>query len=219
MPSISHLLETFANSYPIFLEGMWLTLRLTAISILIAVFFGLFFSLLKISNVKVLNWIADVYIGVIRGTPLIVQIFIFYFGLSNLGISAFWSAALGLALHNGAYIAEIFRGSIQSIEKGQMEAGRSLGMSHTLTMRRIILPQAFRRALPPLGNQFIIGLKDSSLAAFISLSELFSIATTQGARTFDEMTYLMIVAFYYLVLVLAFTVLVNMLERKLAASD
>lgn len=219
MPTFSHFLETLLSSYPVFFEGLWLTIRVTAVSILIAVFIGLLFALFKISKVKVLNWIANIYIAVIRGTPLIVQIFIFYFGLTEFNIDKFWAASIGLALHNGAYIAEIFRGSIQSIDKGQMEAGRSLGMSHTLAMRRIILPQAFRRALPPLGNQFIIGLKDSSLAAFIALPELFSVATTQGARTFDEMTYLLIVAVYYLVLVLIFTLLVNLLEKRLSASD
>ncbi|WP_165996977.1 amino acid ABC transporter permease [Bacillus sp. Cs-700] len=219
MPTFAHFFETLLESYPVFFEGLWLTIRVTFVSVLIAVFIGLFFALFKISQSKILNWIANVYIAIIRGTPLIVQIFIFYFGLTEFNIPKFWAASIGLALHNGAYIAEIFRGSIQSIDKGQMEAGRSLGMSHTLAMRRIILPQAFRRALPPLGNQFIIGLKDSSLAAFIALPELFSVATTQGARTFDEMTYLLIVAVYYLVLVLIFTLLVNLLEKRLSASD
>jgi len=134
-------------------------------------------------------------------------------------ISAFWSISLALAFHNGAYIAEIFRGTIQSIDKGQMEAGRSLGMTRQLTMRRIILPQAVRRALPPLGNQFIIGLKDSSLAAFIGFYELFSVAQTQGANTYDVMTYLLVVAVYYLVLVGLIGIIVNMLERKFSASD
>ncbi|MDN4524434.1 amino acid ABC transporter permease [Fictibacillus fluitans] len=201
------------------MKGLLLTLQITVVSVLIGTVVGLLFAFFKLSNSKILNWIANVYIAVIRGTPLIVQIFFFYFGLSELGISSYWCATLGLALHNSAYIAEIFRGSIQSINKGQLEAGRSLGMSTPLAMRRIVLPQAFRRALPPLGNQFIIGLKDSSLAAFISSSELFNVATTQGSRTFEEMTYLLIVAIYYLVLVLLFTLLVNRLEGKIAGGD
>ncbi|SDM45493.1 polar amino acid transport system permease protein [Fictibacillus solisalsi] len=201
------------------MKGLLLTLQITVVSVLIGTVVGLLFAFFKLSNSKILNWIANVYIAIIRGTPLIVQIFFFYFGLAELGISSYWCATLGLALHNSAYIAEIFRGSIQSINKGQLEAGRSLGMSTALAMRRIVLPQAFRRALPPLGNQFIIGLKDSSLAAFISSSELFNVATTQGSRTFEEMTYLLIVAIYYLVLVLLFTLLVNKLERKIAGGD
>lgn len=199
---------------------MLLTLQLTVVSILIGIVIGLFFALLKISNIKVLGIISDAYIYLVRGTPLIVQIFILYFGISGIFLLPdFWAASLALAFHNGAYIAEIFRGTIQSIDKGQMEAGRSLGMSRSLAMRRIVLPQAFRRALPPLGNQFIIGLKDSSLAAFISMNELFNVATTLGSNNFDEMTYLLIVAVYYLILVGILTLIVSAIERKLAVSD
>lgn len=208
------------NSRELFFEAAIMTLKLTAVSIFIAIFIGLFFALLKISNVKPLEWFANAYIYIVRGTPLIVQIFVFYYGLTSIWmISGFWSVALGLAFHNGAYIAEIFRGSIQSIGKGQTEAGRSLGMSSTLTMRRIILPQAFRRALPPLGNQFIIGLKDSSLAAFIGVQELFAVATTKGANDFDYMTWLLVCAVWYLVLVFLLTLVLSFVEKKLAVSD
>ena len=198
---------------------MVVTLELTVVSIFIAIFIGLFFALLKLSGIKPLEWLSNIYIY-LRGTPLIVQIFILFFGITQLiQVNAFWAASLALAFHNGAYIAEIFRGTIQSIDRGQMEAGRSLGMSSSLTMRRIILPQAFRRALPPLGNQFIIGLKDSSLAAFISMNELFNIATTLGSAHFDTLTYLLIVAIYYLILVLLLTFIVHLIEKKLSASD
>lgn len=220
MPSIGHIFQTLIDSKDLFIDAMLLTLQLTVVSILVGIVIGLFFALLKISNIKILGWISDAYVYLIRGTPLIVQIFILYFGISGIFlIPDFWAAALALAFHNGAYIAEIFRGTIQSVDKGQMEAGRSLGMSKALTMRRIILPQAFRRSLPPLGNQFIIGLKDSSLAAFISMNELFNVATTLGSNNFDEMTYLVIVAFYYLVLVALLTWLVSTIEKKLAVSD
>ncbi|WP_409303372.1 amino acid ABC transporter permease [Peribacillus sp. SCS-155] len=220
MPSFSHFFETLTGSTGVFVDAMLLTLKLTVVSILVGIVIGLIFALLKISNIKILGYISDAYIYLVRGTPLIVQIFILYFGLSGIFLLPdFWAAALALALHNGAYIAEIFRGTIQSIDSGQMEAARSLGMNKSLAMRRIILPQAFRRALPPLGNQFIIGLKDSSLAAFISMNELFNVATTLGSNNFDEMTYLLIVAVYYLILVAILTILVNILERKLAVSD
>jgi len=220
LPSIGHVLQTLIDSSDLFIDAMLLTLQLTVVSILVGIVIGLFFALLKISNIKPLEWISDAYVYLIRGTPLIVQIFILYFGISGIFlIPDFWAAALALAFHNGAYIAEIFRGTIQSVDKGQMEAGRSLGMSKALTMRRIILPQAFRRSLPPLGNQFIIGLKDSSLAAFISMNELFNVATTLGSNNFDEMTYLLIVAFYYLVLVAILTLIVRATEKKLAVSD
>lgn len=220
MPSIGHIFQTLIDSKDLFIDAMLLTLQLTVVSILVGIVIGLFFALLKISNIKILGWISDAYVYLIRGTPLIVQIFILYFGISGIFlIPDFWAAALALAFHNGAYIAEIFRGTIQSVDNGQMEAGRSLGMSKALTMRRIILPQAFRRSLPPLSNQFIIGLKDSSLAAFISMNELFNVATTLGSNNFDEMTYLVIVAFYYLVLVALLTWLVSTIEKKLAVSD
>ncbi|UAC47436.1 amino acid ABC transporter permease [Bacillus aquiflavi] len=213
------LFTKFINTYDMFLKGMVLTFQLTIISVLIAIFIGLFFSFLKISKVKLFEWLADLYIFIIRGTPLIVQIFVFFYGLTAINISQFWAVILGLAFHNGAYIAEIFRGSIQSIDKGQMEAGRSLGMTAGLTMRRIILPQAFKRAIPPLGNQFIIALKDSSLASFIGMYELFNVATTYGSNEYDYMSYLLIVAIYYLILVFIFSAIVKIVEKRMEVSD
>jgi len=220
LPSFSHFFNILAETKGVFLKAMLLTLELTAVSIVLGIVIGLIFALLKISKIKVLEFISDAYVYLVRGTPLIVQIFILYFGISGIFLLPdFWAASLALAFHNGAYISEILRGAIQAVDKGQLEAGRSLGMTKALTLRRIILPQAFRRALPPLGNQFIISLKDSSLAAFISMNELFNVATTLGSNNFDEMTYLLIVAVYYLVLVALLTFVVNRIELKLAVSD
>lgn len=220
MPSFSHFFNILAETKGVFLKAMLLTLELTAVSIVLGIVIGLIFALLKISKINVLEFISDAYVYLVRGTPLIVQIFILYFGISGIFLLPdFWAASLALAFHNGAYISEILRGAIQAVDKGQLEAGRSLGMTKALTLRRIILPQAFRRALPPLGNQFIISLKDSSLAAFISMNELFNVATTLGSNNFDEMTYLLIVAVYYLVLVALLTFVVNRIELKLAVSD
>jgi polar amino acid transport system permease protein len=217
---LAHFFKTFIGNFDVFLHGLWLTLELTVASLIVALIIGLIFALFKISNIKVLDWIADVYIWVVRGTPLIVQIFVLYYGLTEIvELTAFQAGTAALAFHNGAYIAEIIRGSIQSIDKGQREAGRSLGMNRGLTMRRIILPQAFRRAIPPLGNQFIIGLKDSSLVSFIGMQELFGVSSTLGSNNFDFLTYYSIVAVYYLFIVLILTLVVNMIEKKLAASD
>lgn len=117
--------------------------------------YWLVFASFKISSKKILNWIADIYIGIIRGTPLIVQIMFLYYGLTNIiNLDSFTAGALALGIHTGAYIAEIFRGSVQSIDHGQMEAARSLGMSYPLAMRRIIFPQAFKRSIPPLSLIF-----------------------------------------------------------------
>ncbi|WP_096269747.1 amino acid ABC transporter permease [Paucisalibacillus globulus] len=208
------------ESYPIFLEGLKITLYLSAASLVMAFVIGLFFAILKISSIKPLQWIADAYIWLIRGTPLIVQIFVLYYGITEIIlIDAFWAGAIGLAIHSGAYIAEIIRGSIQSIAKGQMEAGRSLGMTKLQTMRRIILPQAFRRAIPSLGNQFIIGIKDSSLVSFIGAQELFGVSSSLGSNSFDFLTFYSIAAIYYLVIVLVLSVVVNRIEKRLAKSD
>ncbi|MFZ5897949.1 MAG: amino acid ABC transporter permease [Bacillota bacterium] len=212
------MIHHFINSAPIFIDAAGLTFRLTLTALFFGVFIGLFFAFLKISKRKYLNVIADAYITVIRGTPLIVQIFWIYFGITGLfTFEAFWAASIALAVHNGAYIAEIFRAGIQSIDRGQMEAARSLGMSYQLAMRRIILPQAFRRVIPPLGNQFIIGLKDSSLAAFVTMPELFQIAMRRAAATCADLEYYTIAGFYYLFMVIVFSYLVNKLEKRLEA--
>jgi polar amino acid transport system permease protein len=193
-----------------------LTLELTVISLLISCVIGLIFAFFRLSNYKILNHIAHIYLTVIRGTPLIVQIFIFYYGIINIIIlSPFWAGVSALSIHNGAYITEIFRGSIQSIDRGQMEAARSLGMSYFLAMRRIILPQAFKRSIPPLGNQFIIALKDSSLVAYVTLMDLWGTAMDIAYNSFQVLETYIVVGLYYLVLVLFFSYYVNRLEKKL----
>lgn len=210
------MFEIFLSTYPVFLTAAVITLKLTLTSLLLGSIIGLIFAFFRISKSKLLNQIAHVYIAIIRGTPLIVQIAILYFGIASIvTLSQFWAGALALAIHNGAYISEIFRGSIQSIDRGQMEAARSLGMSYPLAMRRVILPQAFRLSIPPLGNQFIIGLKDSSLVAYVGLSELWGSALSEAASNFQQLNTYMVVGVYYLVLVLVFSYLVNRLERKL----
>lgn len=220
MPGISNLIQEFFRTLPFFMKPLLLTFELTIASVIVGTFIGLLVALLKVSRIPGGQLIANVYITLIRGTPLIVQIFVLYFGFYKvIDLGQFWSATLALAIHSGAYIAEIFRGAIQSIDKGQMEAGLSLGMSSAQTMRRIILPQALKRSIPPLGNQFILSLKESSLAAFIAMDELFSLARRLSAETFDEMTYFLIVAFYYLVIVMVFTYFVNKMEQRLAKGD
>lgn len=157
MPSFSHFFQILMETKGVFFKAMLLTLELTVVSILLGIIIGLVFALLKISNIKILELISDIYVYLVRGTPLIVQIFILYFGISGIFLLPdFWAASLALALHNGAYISEILRGAIQSVDNGQFEAGRSLGMTKTLTLRRIILPQAFRRALPPLDRKSVV---------------------------------------------------------------
>ncbi|WP_134684010.1 amino acid ABC transporter permease [Brevibacillus migulae] len=220
MPGIAHLIQEFIRTLPFFMKPLLLTFELTIASVIVGTVIGLLVALLKVSRIPGGQLLANIYITLIRGTPLIVQIFVLYFGFYKvIDLGQFWSATLALAIHSGAYIAEIFRGAIQSIDKGQMEAGLSLGMSSAQTMRRIIMPQALKRSIPPLGNQFILSLKESSLAAFIAMDELFSLARRLSAETFDEMTYFLIVAFYYLLIVMVFTYFVNRMEQHMAKGD
>ncbi|MBU9710977.1 amino acid ABC transporter permease [Bacillus tamaricis] len=217
--SFQTFLSELIRTYPLFLKGAQLTIQITVTAVAIGMVLGIIVALFKLAN-PVSRRIADFYITLIRGTPLIAQIFILYFGFSGIFmLSTFWAVSLALAIHNSAYIAEIFRGAIQSIDKGQREAGRSLGMTPGLTMRRIIMPQAMRRAVPPLGNQFIIALKDSSLAAFVSAGELFRTAQGQVSATFHTMEIYIIVAIYYLLLVMILTWIVNKVEYRLSVSE
>ncbi|RST71996.1 amino acid ABC transporter permease [Siminovitchia acidinfaciens] len=208
--------DSLVSTFNGFMQAALVTLQITIVSLVIASIIGLFVALMKLSNKKVLSWIANLYIGVIRGTPLIVQIMWLYFGITQIVVlSAFWAGAIALAIHSGAYIAEIFRGAIQSIDKGQMEAAESLGMTKKQAMRRIIFPQAFKRSIPALGNQFIIGLKDSSLVAFIGITEIFNLSMSQAAATFRQLEFYTIAGIYYLVLIVIFTLITNKIEKRL----
>lgn len=212
--------ELLMETMPGYKDAVFATVKITVLGLMIGMVIGLFFAFMKVSKFKILHFIAYIYITVIRGTPLVVQIFILYFGLVHfVDLGRFLSGGIALGVHNGAYIAEIFRGSIQSINRGQEEAARSLGMPYSLTMRRIVLPQALRRAIPPLGNQFIIALKDSSLVAFIGFQDLFNRAQRIQSATGMAMESYIIVGIYYLVLVLILSFIVSRIEHYLSKSE
>jgi polar amino acid transport system permease protein len=216
MELLQTVFEVFMRTYPGFLEATLITLKITAVALVLGTVLGLIFALMKISRSKVLQTIANFYITIIRGTPLIVQIMFLYFGITSLIVlSGFWAGAIALGIHNGAYIAEIFRGAIQGIDKGQREASSSLGMTRAQSMRRIVFPQALKRSIPPLGNQFIITLKDSSLVYIISVPELFAMANREAAQSFQSLETYLVVGVYYLVLVMIFTYLLKLYENKL----
>ena len=208
------------EKFLLFRDAALMTLQITTLGILTGLVLGLIVALGKLSQHKFTSTVASAYIFIIRGTPLLLQLFIIYYGLTSIvTIPPFPSAIIALGVHNGAYIGEILRGSIQSIHYGQMEAARSLGMTHRKAMIRIILPQAFKRAVPPLGNQFIIALKDSSLASTIAVSELLLRGRQMGASTFMYMEMLIIVAIWYLLMTTVLTYGVHRLEKRLKVSD
>lgn len=212
-----HFAKLSYQSAPLFLQALWLTLIITFCAVIFSLPIGLLFALFQQGKNRFLISLARLYINIVRGTPLIVQIFILYFGLTNIvQLGPLTAASLALAFHNGAYISEIFRGGLQSIGKGQFEAAQALGIGPYIMYRKIIFPQVLKRSLPGLGNQFIITLKDSSLAAFISINELFNTATTLGANNFDQMTYLIMASMYYLFLVTLFSSLIKVVEKKYA---
>jgi len=216
MELLQGVFNVFLDTYPGFLRATVITLQITAVALVLGTVFGLMFALMKISRSKILQTIANVYITIIRGTPLIVQIMFLYFGITSLVVlSGFWAGAIALGIHNGAYIAEIFRGAIQGIDKGQREASSSLGMTRGQSMRRIVFPQALKRSIPPLGNQFIITLKDSSLVYIISVPELFAMANREAAQNWQSLETYLVVGVYYLILVMIFTYLLRWYENKL----
>ncbi len=210
--------DYLVDTAPLFLDATWVTLRLTAVALVFAMLLGSVVAAMSMNSVAPLRWIATGFIGLIRGTPLIAQIFVLYFGIAEIiTLDKFWAGAIALGIHNAAYIAEIIRSGFQSVPTGLDEASRSLGMSRTKTLRRVRAPLALRAILPVLGSQFIIAVKDSSLVAFIGLQELFLSARNEAASTYEPLTMYLIVSLYYLAIVLVLTFLVGRLEHRLGA--
>lgn len=211
--------DLMINSLPLLIVGAGITIQITAISVGLGLIIGMFVGIARICNVKVLRALATVYIDFLRGTPLLVQIFLIYFALPMVvgqRVDPFIAAITACGINSGAYIAEIFRAGIQAIDEGQMEAGRSLGMSWVQTMRYIIVPQAFKNVIPPLGNEFIALLKDSSLVSVIGFEELTRRGQLIIARTYGSLEIWITVALIYLVMTLTISRLVSYMEKRLA---
>lgn len=207
---------------PLLLKGAVMTVELTILAIIFGTIIGLFVALAKISRFKILVILGGIYTWAIRGIPLLVQLYILYYGLAQAGIaqlSPFTAAVAGLSICGGAYIAEIIRAGIQSIDKGQMEAALSLGMSYSQAMRRVILPQAYRRLLPPMGNEFITLMKDTSLVSIIAMTELLRQGKLLSNSTFRSMEIFLVVAVIYLILTTVFIYIIGRLEKRLAMAD
>ena len=207
------------------LDGLGVTLRVTFFAVLIGIVLGFLVAVVrstcdKTGKLKILNAICKLYLTVIRGTPVVVQLLIIYFVIfGSMDISKVIVAVMAFGLNSGAYVAEIFRSGIMSVDSGQFEAGRSLGFNSAQTMIYIIMPQAFKNVLPALGNEFIVLLKETSVSGYIALQDLTKGGDIIRSRTYDAFMPLIAVALIYLAMVLIFTKLVNILERRLRSSD
>lgn len=209
-------LTRLANALPALLQGAGLTIELTMVSVFFGMILGLFLALGRLSKNKLFDGISWFYIWLFRGTPLLMQIFFIYYALPTFTpilLPKMPAAFIALSLNSAAYLAEIIRAAIQSIDKGQMEASKALGMSYGQAMRRVIIPQSYRRLIPPVGNEFIALLKDSSLVSVIALTELMRTTSVMANSSGDATIYIP-AAVLYLAMTTLFTYVFEKLERK-----
>lgn len=205
-----------------FFRGAGITLSLSFFTVIFGVLLGVFIALMRMSKVAPLRWLGTAYVEFIRGTPLLVQVFIITYGipqLTQINIPDFTSGVIALSINSAAYIAEIFRAGIQSIDKGQMEAARSLGMTNRLATRLIILPQAIKNILPALGNEFIVVVKESSIVMVIGIADLMYNANVVRGMTFKSFETLIAAAMVYFVITFTLSKFLGVAERRLKASD
>ena len=206
-------------------DGLKVTLQVTFLAVLIGIVLGLLVAIVrstydKTGKLRILNLLCKLYLTVIRGTPVVVQLLIIYFVIfASVSVDKIIVAVMAFGFNSGAYVAEIFRSGIMSIDNGQMEAGRSLGFTYSQTMFYLVMPQAFKNVLPALGNEFIVLLKETSVSGYIALQDLTKGGDIIRSQTYSAFMPLFAVALIYLVMVLIFTKLVNMLERRLRNSD
>ncbi len=208
---------TDAQAYlPILLRGGATTVGIAFCALVIATLFGLVLALMRYSGNPILSWTSRSFVNVVRGIPILVQLFYIYFVLPDWGIdlTAFQAGAIGLGLAYSCYMAENFRAGLEAVEDGQIEAAQSIGMGWGMTMRRVILPQAFRTVLPPYGNTMIMLLKDTSQASVITVAEMTFQAKMLAASTFENLTVYTLVAGLYLTLSVPLFILASWLERR-----
>lgn len=214
------LVKILVESFPkMLLPGLKMTIPLTAISFCIALVIAVIAAMIQVAKVPVLRQLIRFYIWVIRGTPLLVQLYVVFYGLPNLGVvlEPFPTAILVFSINEGAYCAETMRAAIESIPKGQLEAGACVGMSWLQTMYHVVLPQAFRTAFPPLSNSLISMLKDTSLAANITVMEMFMVTQRIASKYYEHLALYIEVALVYLLFCTVLTKLQAVCEKKLAA--
>ncbi|HEB2280893.1 TPA: ABC transporter permease subunit [Staphylococcus aureus] len=213
----------FVSKYgSFFLKGIKITILISLIGVALGSILGAFVALMKLSKIKIISWIASIYIEILRGTPMLVQVFIVFFGITaalGLDISALVCGTIALVINSSAYIAEIIRAGINAVDKGQMEAARSLGLNYRQTMKSVIMPQAIKNILPALGNEFVTLIKESSIVSTIGVGEIMFNAQVVQGISFDPFTPLLVAAALYFVLTFVLTRIMNMIEGRLNASD
>ncbi len=222
------MISIFQAYYFLLLRSLGYTLILTLFALVFAMIIGLVFALCNVSRIKVLNAIGTLYVDAIRGVPLIVLAFFIYFGVpqffkmvgfEQFRLPALQAGTIALAMNCGAYMAEIFRAGIESIDKGQMEASRSLGLTYGISMRKVVLPQAFRVMVPSIINQFIITLKDTSILSVIGYPELTNMGKTIAGNTFRSLETWAIIGILYMIVIVTLSKVAKRLERRLKVDD
>ncbi len=210
------LIQNIQDFLPILLRGAVVTVEVTFYSLILSTVIGLVLALMKVSQLRPISWFAATVINIIRGLPIIVQLFYIYFVLPELGIqlTAFQAGVIGLGIAYSVYQAENFRAGIEAVDPGQIEAAQSIGMRMPMIMRRVVLPQAFRIALPPYGNTLVMMLKDSSLVSTITVLEMTRAGQMIASSTFQNMTVYTMVAVMYLLLSLPLVLLTRQLEAR-----
>jgi len=211
-------INVIKGMFPVLLKGSLITMELTIISVVLGSLIGMFTALLKLSKNKLLATVAGFYTWLFRGTPMLLQLFVFYYGFPYVGIefTAFQTALIGLSLNSGAYMAEIIRGGILSVDKGQFEACKSLGFTYFATMKRVVLPQTFKIIIPSVGNEFITMLKDTSLVSTIAMVEVMRTAQLLYASSFRPLEVFFVTACLYLLMTTIFTTVFSYYEKKLS---
>ncbi len=217
-------LRTIQEGTPLFLTGLKLTVSISVLAILIGMVIGFITCLFRISNSIILKAISGIYVWIIRGTPMIVQAFIVYFGMPQViqkfvpgfKIDSYSAGLITLSLNAGAYLSEVFRGGLMAIPKGQSEAARSLGLSKAKTMLKVILPQAVKISIPSMVNQFIITIKDSSILSVIGLADLVNRAKVYVGSSYQFFATYTVVALYYLIVISILMVISTYLEKRLS---
>jgi polar amino acid transport system permease protein/polar amino acid transport system substrate-binding protein len=207
-----------------YLAGLGITLEVAIFAGILGIIIGTVVALMKLSTTEdgrptVLNYIATVYVDIIRGTPSVLQLLIMWFIIMASSNNGILVASLSFGINSGAYVSEIVRGGILAVDKGQMEAGRSLGLSKAATMRYIILPQAIKNVIPPLGNEFITLIKETAIVGYVSLADLTRVANQVASRTYDAFMPLIGAAVVYFVIIKLLTILLGKLERRMRKSD